>query len=135
MARVSSLPAAVPLEHLEKANASLLENHQGEPDHEPEARTTNRSHVAFAAKTSSNSFSSTTPPPRTVSNQDFTGFRNARFAPYAPAQKRPLAGVPVHATPSPAPADWARLGEACACISPLEGHDADPTTDTIATIT
>jgi hypothetical protein len=34
-----------------------------------------------------------------------------------------------------APAIRVRLGEACACISPLEGHDADPTTDTIATIT
>jgi hypothetical protein len=51
--RDSSLPTAAPLKRLEKAKASLLENHHGEPDYEPEARTTNRSRVAFAAKTSS----------------------------------------------------------------------------------
>jgi hypothetical protein len=44
------------LQRVEKANPSLLENHQGEPDYEPEARTTNRSRVAFAAKTSSQQF-------------------------------------------------------------------------------
>jgi hypothetical protein len=135
MARVSSLPAAAPLEHLEKANASLLENHQGEPDHEPEARTTNRSHVAFAAKTSSQQFFEHDAATENSFQPRFHRFPQRPIRAVRSRSKRPLAGVPVHATPSPAPADWARLGEACACISPLEGHDADPTTDTIATIT
>jgi hypothetical protein len=119
---------------VEKAKPSLLENHQGEPDYEPEARTTNRSRVAFAAKTSFVRFSSTTPPPRTVSSKISPDSATPSLAPYAPAQKAQR-GRPVHATPLLAPAIRVRLGEACACISPLEGHDADPTTDTIATIT
>src|SRR5580692_11659436 len=114
----------------EKAQSSLLENHQGEPDYEPEARTTNRSRVAFAAKTSSNSFSSTTPPPRTVSDiiaqVSATPVSRSTLPLQSPSKASRSTRRPRFRPP------YGRARASFRVHTVARGHDADPTTDTIA---